>query len=679
MGGSRAADTPLPCRAERPFGFCIDAPRTNFTGARTQRASPPAANGSGQTQPGDIVNDEINPEITGHFEELTTSNEYTESQPVHQLPMALGRFTLMKRLGVGGMAEVFLAQSDGSDDLPSTVVVKRMLPHISQNPRSVEMFEREAQIAIRFDHPHLVRTFELGDHPTGKYMVLEFVDGMNVRTLAEALRQRDEPIPVDVVAQILSDAARGLHHFHETPDSEGNVGAFVHRDISPDNLMISRDGVTKILDFGVARPGQDMKMTTTGEVKGKLAYMPPEQIESETLDGRADLYALGASAFWLLSGTRPYDRPQEHLVVLAALTEPVPSLRERVPSCPPEFDEVITRLLAKKREDRYENGIELYEALQPFLQHDTRERASKITRSVHAELMAAKERESTIRAAERTPNTGVRKTQPLITTPPLEHTLGPANGAVPPSRAPIWGASALVAGALVFVGLQLRPTESATIVSGPTSDPLARVPAATVPVEPVQAPVAAVEPSAERAPGGDTVLPTPSAPPAAVIPAASPVAASTPEDNGPAESDSNPEPVVEAKAQSGVRSRVKGPNSVRWYTTRGKKLGSGEQNVWLPPGTKTLVAKDSATDGVHQVSVRDGVADFANLKSGTLEIRALPYADVYIGKQKMGRTPQKLRLPEGKYKVRLVYEAKEATKDIRISANRTQRIKERMK
>ena len=633
------------------------------------------------------MSDEQNPEITSlpQYDELTTSDTYTSSQPLHQLPMALGRFTLMKRLGVGGMAEVFLAQSDGSDELPSTVVVKRMLPHISQSPRSVEMFEREAQIALRFDHPHLVRTFELGDHPTGKYMVLEFVDGMNVRTLADELRKKGETLPVDVIAQILSDAARGLHHFHETPDSEGTVGAYVHRDISPDNLMISRDGVTKILDFGVARPGQDMKMTTTGEVKGKIAYMPPEQIESEALDGRADLYALGASAFWLLSDTRPYDRPQEHLTILAALTEPVPSLIERVPSCPPEFDNVVSKLLAKQREDRYENGIELYEALQPFLQHDTRERASKITRSVHAELQARREREiAAVGPSTTTPVTQVPKAQPVITTPPLEQAFqtqqAPQIGA---SKAPIWGASALIAGALVFVGLQLRPA--------PSDDDNPSVPAASSVSAPTTLP--STPPGTPASPAAPTTPPPPpSSDPSAQAPTDAtqvvPVISS-------GENDDNVVPVTDSKADADAKStmaaknisspapkakgRVKGPKSVRWYTSQGKKLGTGEQDIVFSQKTRMLIAKDDETGGVHQVSVQDGVADFNKLAEGTLEIRVLPYADVYLGSRKIGRTPQKLKLREGKYKVRLVYKDTESTQSIRIKANRTQRIKERMK
>ena len=627
------------------------------------------------------MTNEQNPEITSfpQYEEFTTSDSNTSTQPLHQLPMALGRFTLMKRLGVGGMAEVFLAQSDGSDDLPSTVVVKRMLPHISQSPRSVEMFEREAQIALQFDHPHLVRTFELGEHPTGKYMVLEFVDGMNVRTLADELRKQDEPLPVDVVAQILSDAARGLHHFHETPDSEGNIGAYVHRDISPDNLMISRDGVTKILDFGVARPGQDMKMTTTGEVKGKLAYMPPEQIESEVLDGRADLYALGASAFWLLSGTRPYDRPQEHLSILAALTEPVPSLLERVPSCPPEFDEVITRLLAKRREDRYENGIELYEALQPFLQHDTRERASKITRRIHAELQAQKEKEQSASGpGTQTPVTQKPKTQPLITTPPLEQAIAPSQASQFSSKAPIWGASVLIAGALIFVGLQLQPPRTAdeTAVAPATSPP--PPPAAAIPVTPpAPAPNAAQAVPASPSPSE----PPPSENAKALVPAdAETDKADTPSTSAPdareaAATVEKKTPTVASKS----RVRVRGPKSVRWYSVQGKKLGTGELDVALREKTRTVIARDDETGGVHRVRVRDGVADFSSLKKGTLDIRVLPYADVYMGKRKIGRTPQKLNLREGKYKVRLVYEDKETTKSIRIKAKRTQRIKERMK
>ena len=205
---------------------------------------------------------------------------------VTELPCPFGRFTLVRRLGMGGMAEVFAAIDPQSDEPTKELVLKRILPHLEGNERYIAMFLREGRVAQDLQHENIVRTYEIGDHQGTHYLVMEYVHGVSLKDLAKRSWKEKEPIPLAVICQLIHDAAAGLHHVHDE-----NVGtALIHRDISPDNLMVNVEGITKILDFGIAKPGdEDGPLTQTGEMKGKVPFMSPEQVAGEAVDGRSDL------------------------------------------------------------------------------------------------------------------------------------------------------------------------------------------------------------------------------------------------------------------------------------------------------------------------------------------------------------------------------------------------------
>ncbi|MBM4283402.1 MAG: serine/threonine protein kinase, partial [Deltaproteobacteria bacterium] len=267
------------------------------------------------------------------------------SASIHTLPVTLGDLTLVERLGAGGMAEVFLATRPSPLGGVEKVVVKRMLPHLASQDGYRRLFRREAAIGARIVDRHVVRTDSLVEDDDGLMLVVEFIDGATLRTLARAAYDRQSTLPLPVVLRLFVHAAAGLAAIHATTDEQGRP--FVHRDISPDNLMVGRDGVTRVLDFGVARPGGEGVLTRTGEIRGKLPYMPPEQLDARSLDGRADLYALGVSLFWMLTGRRPFVHRSEVQLIRAIMQQRPPRVRSLAPDVPPDLDGLIDELLAK--------------------------------------------------------------------------------------------------------------------------------------------------------------------------------------------------------------------------------------------------------------------------------------------------------------------------------------------
>jgi serine/threonine-protein kinase len=285
------------------------------------------------------------------------------SASIHQLPVTIGDLTLVRRLGAGGMAEVFLATRGGAADDGSgeTVVVKRMLPHLATQEAYRALFRREAATGLRVSDRHVVRTHDLVESDDGLMLVVEFIDGATLRALAKSAYQRRTPVPLPLVLRMFADAADGLAAIHGTTDEQRRP--FVHRDISPDNLIVGRDGVTRVLDFGVARPGGEVVLTRTGEIRGKLPFMPPEQLDARALDGRCDLYALGVSLFWMLTGRRPFVHRSEVRLMQMIMLERAPRLRSIVPDIPVAIDELVDSLLAKDARHRPATANEVADRL----------------------------------------------------------------------------------------------------------------------------------------------------------------------------------------------------------------------------------------------------------------------------------------------------------------------------
>ncbi len=262
----------------------------------------------------------------------------------------LGRYELLLPLGSGGMAELFLARLQGVGGFEKIVAIKRILRHYAQDPQFKEMFLNEGRIAAVLQHPNVCQTFELDEVDGELYLAMEYLEGVSWDHVI-VNTPRGWPA-LRLTACVLAQAAEGLHYAHSLHDVAGRPTPVIHRDVSPQNLFVTVDGVCKVLDFGVSKMMTDGPRTRTGVIKGKLPYMAPEQIRGDGLDGRADVFSLGVCAWEALAGRRLFDRSTDFAIWKAITEEDVPPIRAYWPECPPAVEAAILRALDRDRERR---------------------------------------------------------------------------------------------------------------------------------------------------------------------------------------------------------------------------------------------------------------------------------------------------------------------------------------
>lgn len=279
----------------------------------------------------------------------------------------IGQYVLQRQLAVGGMAEIWLATTQGPAGFQKDVVIKRILPQFANDATFVEMFLDEARLAAALSHPHIVSIFNLGQDGDSYFIAMEFIDGYDLSRLIVRAKTRGLSIPAHIAVRIVADACAGLDYAHNFVDREGNRVGLVHRDISPHNLLISRNGVVKLVDFGVAKAASSVHKTQTGMVKGKLAYLSPEQIHAKVLDGRSDIFAMGIVLYELLTGERPFGGESELLAISAILNEPHQPMSNFRSDLPAGLDEIIARALKKQAQDRFQSAAEMERALELWL------------------------------------------------------------------------------------------------------------------------------------------------------------------------------------------------------------------------------------------------------------------------------------------------------------------------
>lgn len=320
----------------------------------------------------------------------------------------LGKYTLVRKLATGGMAEVFLARIDGPMGFAKKCVVKRILPHFNDDPRFIEMFLGEARLAAELNHPNLVQIFDFGEANGQYYLAMEFIDGPNVRVLNQATRRLHGAMDFALAARIIFLAAEGLHFAHELRNEQGEFLNLVHRDISPDNILVSRNGGVKVVDFGIAKASSQPHLTKSGMIKGKMAYMPPEQLAREPLDRRADLFALGIVLYELITGGMPFDATSEVSIIQAIMSQqPLERATVYRPDCPPMLEAIVNRCLEKDREKRYPSCRELQADLEKFIQSTGQ---SVGTREVAMLVEEAVEKEPESKSGEVVPSGGLDRT-----------------------------------------------------------------------------------------------------------------------------------------------------------------------------------------------------------------------------------------------------------------------------
>ena len=278
---------------------------------------------------------------------------------------SLGRFQIIGRLATGGMAEVYLALSGELPGYRTLLVVKRILPHLASNRQFIGMFLDEARLAALLDHPNVVRIIEVGHDGEEYFLAMELVQGKPLSAvLRKATRERRPPSPA-LAAYVIAQAASGLGYAHALTDGDGRPLGVVHRDVSPQNILLSFEGAVKLIDFGVARAFGRVAHTSPGGLKGKIEYMSPEQASAEEVDHRADVFALGVVLWEVLTGRRLYRRETELATMRAILDDPIPRPSE-VADVPPELDAVVMRALRKRRDARFASAHEMALALERF-------------------------------------------------------------------------------------------------------------------------------------------------------------------------------------------------------------------------------------------------------------------------------------------------------------------------
>ncbi|MGE0869254.1 MAG: protein kinase [Kofleriaceae bacterium] len=266
-------------------------------------------------------------------------------------PRTFGRYELLAELGRGGMAELFLGRLVGIAGFSKLVAIKRILPHLSSDPRFVEMFLNEGRIAARLSHPNVCQVYELGEVDGELFLAMEYLEGAALGELMTTI-PRDPTIMVRVAASVIGQACDGLVYAHELRDAHGVATPVVHRDISPHNLFVTTDGICKLLDFGVSKVVTDADQTQSGLIKGKLPYMPPEQIRGEPIDARVDVFSAGVVLWETLTGERLFLRQSDFLIWKAIMEEPVPKVSSYHPVYGDELDAIIGKALAREREQR---------------------------------------------------------------------------------------------------------------------------------------------------------------------------------------------------------------------------------------------------------------------------------------------------------------------------------------
>src|SRR4029078_4134005 len=261
----------------------------------------------------------------------------------------------MRRPATGGMAEIFLARPTGSTSR-DVMVLKRILPHLAEDEHFVTMFRDEADLASKVSHNNICRVQEFGEYDGTWFIAMEYLHGVPLSRMMTRLSKAGKMLDFRVVAGIIVQACEGLHAAHEATGPDGQLLGVVHRDVSPPNIMVTSDGTVKLLDFGIAKARGANSRTRTGTVKGKNAYMSPEQIPGKPLDRRSDVFALGVVMYEMLAIKRLFHRDSDFLTFKAITEEAIPDIRDRRPDLPPGMRAALLQAMARDPAGRFDTA-----------------------------------------------------------------------------------------------------------------------------------------------------------------------------------------------------------------------------------------------------------------------------------------------------------------------------------
>jgi hypothetical protein len=458
-------------------------------------------------------------------------------------PEHVGRYLLYEAIARGGMAQVHLARMVGPVGFSRIVAIKRLHPHLALEPEFVSMFLDEARLAARVRHPNVVPIQDVVSLPTELFLVLEYIAGEALSSLSKSETGAGQRIPPNVVSAIMVGVLTGLHAAHEAKSETGAQLQIVHRDVSPQNVMVGVDGLPRVLDFGIAHAAERLATTRAGEVKGKPAYMSPEQVRGEDVDRRTDVYSAGVMAWELFTGRRLFvaaNDAQTFQLVTAGATR---TLRDVVPDLSPELDAVVMKAIAVDPLSRYQTArdfaLALEHALPPASQRAVAEwveqvagvtlaeRAGRVARIEAGESAVSEDRSARLSSpqaatAVSTEHVETPESTSMVTADMT--VMRATSGEMAKPRDRLWLAlggsllGAVLFCAIVLVVLAARGRGSserepaaptATLAAVPVSPPVAPVQTAPVAQPSVEAGAEAAVPSAERGPSPPSTRPLP--------------------------------------------------------------------------------------------------------------------------------------------------------------------------
>ena len=295
---------------------------------------------------------------------------WREPRPIQADASAAGetaRYRVIEKLESGGMAEVFRAESTGLEGFRKQVAIKRVLPHLGRNSKFISMFLDEARLSAQLSHSNCVQVFDIGVRDDAYFIVMEFVDGANLKSIATAMQNKGHTFPIPVAAYIAHEICKGLSYAHELSDRSGLSLGLVHRDVSPPNVLVTKHGEVKIVDFGLAKASSQLEPSEPGVIKGKFAYLSPEAARGEDVDCRADIFAVGIILWELLAARRLFTGDTEVQILNKVQAAKVPPISQINRSVPPELESIVHRALARERHERYASARELGQELSRFM------------------------------------------------------------------------------------------------------------------------------------------------------------------------------------------------------------------------------------------------------------------------------------------------------------------------
>ena len=309
--------------------------------------------------------------------------------PEHREATRLGSYEILRRLARGGMAEIFLARTSGPSGFEKLVVLKKILARYADKPRYVQLFLEEAKLAASLDHPNIAQVYDIGMVDGSYFFTMEHLHGQDVRSILHRAWRIGERFPIEHAVQIARHVASALHFAHEKRRGDGALLGLVHRDVSPSNVIVTYDGATKLLDFGVAKTAASTVKTRTGALKGKISYMSPEQARGAPLDRRSDIFSLGIVLWEMVTTQRLYRGDNDFATLQLIINHPPPPPSRVRPECPPELERIVLRALAQDPEARYATADQLAAELDELAREHKLKQSSNALAATLGQLFGA--------------------------------------------------------------------------------------------------------------------------------------------------------------------------------------------------------------------------------------------------------------------------------------------------